>query len=75
MKFFWKEVIFLVLIVRNNMTAKFGHTPQNRTAFKYWFGLYCTNCGEIIPCLGNGLSFLILVIAFPIEAIFTGYAI
>ncbi|MCC5944511.1 MAG: hypothetical protein JJT94_06215 [Bernardetiaceae bacterium] len=38
----------------------------NGTAFKNWFGLYCTNCGNTIPCLTNGLSFLILAITFPI---------
>lgn len=41
-------------------------STQNGTAFKNWFGLYCKNCGKIIPCLTNALSFLILVITFPI---------
>ena len=39
---------------------------QNGTAFKNWFGLYCPNCGKVIPCLTNGFSFIILVITFPI---------
>lgn len=39
---------------------------QNRTAFKNWFGLYCINCGQIIPCLTNGLSFILLTITFPV---------
>lgn len=39
---------------------------QNKTAFKNWFGLYCPSCGEIIPCLMNVFSFLILAITFPI---------
>lgn len=39
---------------------------ENGTDFKNWFGLYCTNCGNTIPCLTNGLSFLILAIVFPI---------
>lgn len=38
----------------------------NGTAFKNWFGLYCTNCGKIIPCLMNAFSFIILAITFPI---------
>lgn len=38
----------------------------NKTAFKNWFGLYCDQCGEIIPCLTNVFSFLILAITFPI---------
>lgn len=41
-------------------------SAQNGTAFKNWFGLYCKNCGKTIPCLTNGLSFLILAITFPI---------
>jgi hypothetical protein len=36
------------------------------TGFRNWFGLYCTNCGNIIPCLRNLFSWLILGITFPI---------
>lgn len=39
---------------------------ENGVAFQNWFGLYCHNCRKIIPCLMNWLSFLILVITFPI---------
>lgn len=39
---------------------------QNGTAFKNWFGLYCKNCGNIIPCLTNVFSFLILALTFPV---------
>ncbi|WP_218962615.1 hypothetical protein [Sphingobacterium sp. 1.A.5] len=38
----------------------------NGTAFKNWFGLYCNTCGNIIPCLTNVFSLIILVITFPI---------
>ena len=41
-------------------------TPQNNTAFKNWFGLYCDNCGKIIPCVRNLTSLILLVITFPI---------
>ncbi|SFT35363.1 hypothetical protein SAMN05216474_0057 [Lishizhenia tianjinensis] len=41
-------------------------SPQNGTAFKNWFGLYCNNCGEIIPCVNNVFSLLILALTFPI---------
>lgn len=41
-------------------------STQNGTAFKNWFGLYCTNCGQIIPCLTNAFSFLLLALTFPI---------
>ncbi len=41
-------------------------STTNGTAFKNWFGLYCKNCGKIIPCLSNILSFLILLITFPV---------
>ncbi|WP_052593152.1 hypothetical protein [Aureispira sp. CCB-QB1] len=46
---------------------------ENGTAFKNWFGLYCKNCGNIIPCLINGLSFLTLLITFPIWGWFRSY--
>lgn len=39
---------------------------QNKTAFKNWYGLYCDNCGEIIPPQRNLTSLLILIITFPI---------
>lgn len=35
-------------------------------AFKNWFGLYCDNCGNIIPCLTNLASYLLLALTFPI---------
>lgn len=38
---------------------------QNKTAFKNWFGLYCPNCGEIIPCIRNWTSGLILIVTYP----------
>jgi len=38
----------------------------NGTAFKNWFGLYCNTCGNIIPCLINVFSLIILIITFPI---------
>lgn len=41
-------------------------STENGTANKNWFGLYCSNCGYIIPCLTNGLSFLILTMTFPL---------
>ncbi|MEX2350024.1 MAG: hypothetical protein WD554_04030 [Flavobacteriaceae bacterium] len=41
-------------------------STENGTAFKNWFGLYCKNCGNIIPCLMNAFSFIILALTFPI---------
>jgi hypothetical protein len=41
-------------------------TPQNNTAFRNWFGLYCDNCGKAIPCVRNLTSFILLVLTFPI---------
>jgi len=41
-------------------------STQNKTAFKNWFGLYCNNCGNTIPCLSNIFSLIILAITFPI---------
>lgn len=39
---------------------------ENGTAFKNWFGLYCHNCGGVIPCLTNLFSFIILAVTYPI---------
>lgn len=39
---------------------------QNKNAFKNWFGLYCPSCGEIIPCLRNYTSWLVLAITYPL---------
>lgn len=41
-------------------------STHNGTAFKNWFGLYCPNCGKVIPCIMNAFSFLILSVTFPI---------
>jgi hypothetical protein len=41
-------------------------SAENGTAFKNWFGLYCTNCGKTIPCLMNACSFIILALTFPV---------
>ena len=41
-------------------------SSQNGTAFRNWFGLYCPNCGEIIPCLMNLTTWLILATTFPL---------
>jgi len=41
-------------------------STRNGTAFKNWFGLYCDNCNQIIPCLTNLTSYLIMGLTFPI---------
>ena len=41
-------------------------STQNGTAFKNWYGLYCPNCGGIIPCLRNLTSGILLLLTFPI---------
>lgn len=41
-------------------------SPQNKTAFGNWFGLYCDHCGKIIPCLRNLTSFIVIAITFPV---------
>ncbi len=45
-------------------------STENGTAFKNWFGLYCPTCGNIIPCLTNALSFVILALTYPIRVWF-----
>lgn len=39
---------------------------QNHTLYKNWFGLYCKDCGNIIPCLYSLGSYLLLGLTFPI---------
>lgn len=39
---------------------------ENNSAFYNWFGLYCDKCGQIIPCLRNLTSWLLLALSFPI---------
>lgn len=41
-------------------------SKQNNTALRNWFGLYCDNCGNIIPCLTNLTSYILLGLTFPI---------
>ncbi len=41
-------------------------TMENKTAFQNWFGLFCDNCGKIIPCLTNLTSCIILIVTFPV---------
>lgn len=41
-------------------------STHNGTAFKNWFGLYCPNCGGIIPCLMNATSALVLLVTAPL---------
>lgn len=38
----------------------------NKTVLKNWFGLFCPTCQNIIPCLRNWTSGLILIITYPI---------
>lgn len=50
----------------NTIHSSLKWTPHNKTAFKNWFGLYCDNCGKIIPCLRNVTSLILLTVTFPI---------
>ena len=45
-------------------------TTLNGTAYRNWFGLYCPNCGEIIPCLRNIFSAVIIALLFPLTYFF-----
>lgn len=49
-------------------------STQNGTGLKNWFGLYCPKCGGVIPCITNGLSFVILLLTYPIRAPFIAKA-
>ncbi|MEQ9220892.1 MAG: hypothetical protein RLO17_22750 [Cyclobacteriaceae bacterium] len=39
---------------------------QNKTAAKNWFGLYCPDCGDVIPCIRNWMAGLILTLTYPL---------
>ncbi len=39
---------------------------QNKTANKNWYGLYCPSCGETIPCLRNGFSWILIMLTYPL---------
>ena len=41
-------------------------SKQNHTVYKNWFGLYCKDCGKIIPCLYSMVSYVLLGLTFPI---------
>ncbi|MCY4553093.1 MAG: hypothetical protein OXC79_05430, partial [Candidatus Poribacteria bacterium] len=36
-------------------------------AFEHWFGFVCPSCHQIIPCLWNIFSLVILAITFPLR--------
>ncbi len=38
----------------------------NKTGFKNWFGLYCPTCRQVIPCLMNATTFIILAVTYPV---------
>ncbi|QEC53970.1 hypothetical protein EDD80_108149 [Anseongella ginsenosidimutans] len=39
---------------------------QFDTSFKNWFGLYCSHCGKVIPCLMSFSSLIVLTLTFPL---------
>jgi hypothetical protein len=41
-------------------------STQNKTNYGNYFGLYCDNCGKIIPCIYNLTSLMLLTLTFPI---------
>ena len=43
-----------------------GRFWAKKNAFGHWFGYVCPSCGEIIPCLWNLTSLLILVVTSPL---------
>ncbi len=45
--------------------SEYKWTPQNGTAFKNWYGLYCDECEGIIPCVTNVWSFMLKGISYP----------
>ena len=43
-----------------------GRLWSKKRAFGNWFGYYCRNCGDTIPCLWNVFSLLLLAITSPL---------
>ena len=43
-----------------------GHFWAKKNAFRHWLGYVCPSCGEIIPCLWNLTSLLILAVTSPL---------
>lgn len=41
-------------------------SAANGTGFKNWFGLYCPNCKQIIPCSTNIFTGIILILTYPL---------
>lgn len=41
-------------------------TWSGKRALQNWFGLYCPNCKQIIPCLINITTFIILAVTSPL---------
>src|SRR5690625_4170602 len=39
-------------------------STQSGMAFNSRFRLYCKDCGCVMPCLNNGVSFIVLVVNF-----------
>jgi hypothetical protein len=45
-------------------------SAENKTAFGNWFGLYCDQCGNVIPCVRNLMSYVLIGLTFPIWILF-----
>lgn len=52
-----------------------GKTWAKGKAFGNWFGLCCPNCFEVIPCLRNKMSALVLLLMYPILILFKKKAV
>jgi len=43
-----------------------GRLWATKNGLKNWFGLYCPNCGNTIPCIRNLTSLLVIILTFPV---------
>lgn len=41
-------------------------SAQNKTSNGNYHGLYCPECGEVIPCLRNAFSLILIVLTYPL---------
>lgn len=42
-------------------------SQQNHTVFNNWYGYFCPNCEQIIPCVRNWTASLILLLLWPLR--------
>jgi hypothetical protein len=58
--------IYLVCPHCNHLNDSRIWSLENNRAFGNWFGLYCPNCGGIIPCVRNLTAAVLIFVTSPV---------